>query len=368
MNCTGSRSAWGRISQGRLIIIGATLALLVLCGAVPVRSPGDQKLGKQQFGQYCASCHHADAAGDGDDHSSHLPEPANLTLIKQPLPMFASIVSSGVPGTAMKPIPAAQGAVANLYAYVTQQPAETRREWERLWEQDQQSFPGSVENVYVTECAGCHGITGSGEGPWGKNDPHLWPKPANLRARNGEVGRLYYIIRHGIQGSYMPPQLWKIPDFMSWQLAIYVAQMADPKSTATIQAGTQTLYRNPNAWNDAAAYTNGEKHFNLFCAPCHNAHAMGTFLAPAMHERYWYYGGGTDNAMMTIISNGVPGQLMPNHSVLPEKTRWDVVTYIRNNGGLPDENLGMDAPPSSTQESVPANATAAMEAVGMSAH
>jgi hypothetical protein len=72
--------------------------------------------------------------------------------------------------------------------------------------------------------------------------------------------------------------------------------------------------------------------------------------------------------MMTIISNGVPGQLMPNHSVLPEKTRWDVVTYIRNNGGLPDENLGMDAPPSSIQESVPANATAAMEAVGMSAH
>jgi mono/diheme cytochrome c family protein len=80
----------------------------------------------------------------------------------------------------------------------------------------------------------------------------------------------------------------------------------------------------------------GEDHYNLFCSPCHGDYARGSYLAPRLADKRWYYGGGTDDEVFNIVSRGLPGQLMPAHNVLDEKTRWAVIAYVRSRGGLPN--------------------------------
>jgi high-affinity iron transporter len=85
-----------------------------------------------------------------------------------------------------------------------------------------------VENqqMYEHNCAGCHGVTGRGDGAMASN---LEPSPTNFtdkeRALNRSILGLYDAIANGIDGTAMPafPQL---NDQQKWSLAFYVGSLA----------------------------------------------------------------------------------------------------------------------------------------------
>lgn len=84
--------------------------------------------------------------------------------------------------------------------------------------------------LYATQCSGCHGTTGRGDGPLAAN---LTPKPVNFtdvaRARERSVFGLYQVVTQGLDGTSMP-SFAALPDADRWALAFTVGQFAFPAS------------------------------------------------------------------------------------------------------------------------------------------
>ncbi len=84
-----------------------------------------------------------------------------------------------------------------------------------------------ARELYVTRCAICHGIDGSGKTRIGLS---LYPRVPDLRlakTQNLTDGEMYYIIENGVQLTGMPA--WgnphRQPDANSWKLALYIRNL-----------------------------------------------------------------------------------------------------------------------------------------------
>jgi mono/diheme cytochrome c family protein len=88
---------------------------------------------------------------------------------------------------------------------------------------------------------------------------------------------------------------------------------------------------NPLLRNDKAAQTaadSGAQVFSNNCAKCHGQDAMGRFNRPALvSDRI---SKATDGDLFWILTNGNSWKGMPPWNMLPEKQRWQVVTYLRS--------------------------------------
>jgi mono/diheme cytochrome c family protein len=168
--------------------------------------------------------------------------------------------------------------------------------------------------------------------------PHLWPRPANFKARSSDIGRLYYIITNGREGTFMAPQEDKLPQLARWRAAQYVQSLYDINSKATIRhpQGDIPVVSNPFSRADADAADQGRTRYDLWCAPCHAAGGRGSYLAPRLIDRRWKYGDGTDTAVWTIVQEGVPGKLMVAFEKVNPEERWKIITFLRYMGGQPD--------------------------------
>lgn len=320
--------------------------LLLIFTFADSRQRADAANGQKGFALFCSACHGINAQGDGPQHTLFIPPPANLTLIHDSPAMIGSIVRHGIRGTQMPafgPV-ASDKVIREIVSFLASQPPDTFIQWATPWGVNNTPQPtGIAPTLFVTSCMGCHGATGNGDGPWAANDAHIWPKPANFHARNSDIGRDYYIITNGREGTMMPPHLQNIPAQARWELAGYVAGMYEPNSTATISRGDLDLYHNKYAPDNKVAVQKGHRIYNLYCSGCHGVEAQGSFLAPPHIDRIWYYGGGSDNAVFSVVSKGVPGNLMPSFASLSVTDRWDVITYLRWRGGLPDPLSGHKA-------------------------
>ena len=85
----------------------------------------------------------------------------------------------------------------------------------------------SGREIFLTQCAGCHGIDASGKTPVGVN---LYPRVPDLRAsatQNLSDGDLQYIIENGVQLTGMPA--WGNPHLVSsddsWKLVTFIRSM-----------------------------------------------------------------------------------------------------------------------------------------------
>lgn len=316
----------------------------------PIGKSGQPVTVPPYFAKECADCHGSDGAGSGSKHTSFIPEPANLTLVKDSPSMMVSIVRNGIQGTAMDAhrdfTPERQKEVMD---FLSQMPTNMQRQWDWPYvylgqnnvPPDKWTTPASVppdmgRAIFVTSCSGCHGINGDGMTD-DRDNPHIWPKPADFHARNSEIGRLYDIISNGRPGTMMPAFRPKLTtEEARWALAVYVSGLYDPNSTATIPTGKKAAYKNPYTPSDQKVVSQGRRVATLFCEYCHGSGMAGTWEAPDLTDRKWYVGGGTDNALFLIVSNGIPGVLMPPNKALPESDRWAVITYLRHGGGLPE--------------------------------
>ena len=86
--------------------------------------------------------------------------------------------------------------------------------------------------LYASQCAGCHGTMGRGDGPLAAS---LSPKPVNFtdatRARERSVFGLYQVVTQGLDGTSMP-SFASLPDADRWALDFIVGQFAFPGSQA----------------------------------------------------------------------------------------------------------------------------------------
>lgn len=300
---------------------------------------GQQKQeGRDAFALMCGKCHGEDAQGDGPHHWEYRPAPANLTLIRASRVMFVSIVQNGVPGTDMPAFPADASTIESFMGYIESLPPDTSQEWTVPWELgNPRPDIANGESLYVTACIECHGENGNGTGSWARDD-RIWPKPARLKDRSSELGRVYHFITEGRQGTMMPPQKGKLSTRARWDLAGFVYTLFDRSSQAQIRVPANGQIRkveNPFSPDDQNAVDQGRETYELYCANCHNAEGKGSFLAPRLIDREWRYGMGADTDLFILVEEGIPGRLMPAHRELGEDRMWEVITYLRHRGGRP---------------------------------
>jgi high-affinity iron transporter len=108
------------------------------------------------------------------------------------------------------------------------------------------SAPARTPNVshgaalYASQCTGCHGATGHGDGPAGAS---LTPTPADFtdveRADGRSLLALYEAITHGVPGTAMA-SFDNMPDADRWDLAFYVGGLAYPTQAAAGAARWQS--------------------------------------------------------------------------------------------------------------------------------
>ncbi len=84
---------------------------------------------------------------------------------------------------------------------------------------------------------------------------------------------------------------------------------------------------NPLRQNEDAANA-GAQIFTNNCAKCHGNDAMGRANRPALvSDRIAH---ATDGDLFWIVTNGNAWKGMPPWQMLPEKQRWQLVTYLRS--------------------------------------
>jgi mono/diheme cytochrome c family protein len=90
---------------------------------------------------------------------------------------------------------------------------------------------------------------------------------------------------------------------------------------------------NPLA-NDPQAATAGKVLFEEHCGECHGDDALGTKRAPSL--RASEVQDAPAGAIYWILSNGIVRKRMPVWSKLPEPQRWQLVSFIKSLGTVPD--------------------------------
>ncbi len=100
-----------------------------------------------------------------------------------------------------------------------------------------------------------------------------------------------------------------------------------------VTAGAQQNPQKPTPQSIAA----GKALFEQNCSTCHGPAGKGDGPAavalnpkPANFSTGQYKYGGADAQLFKTISNGVPGTPMVAWPSIPEKSRWDLVNYVKS--------------------------------------
>jgi cytochrome c oxidase cbb3-type subunit 3 len=108
---------------------------------------------------------------------------------------------------------------------------------------------------------------------------------------------------------------------------------------------------------DPNAVERGMHAFNAFnCSGCHMANGGGG-MGPALSNNRWVYRSSPANIYLTITQGRAKG--MPAFgAMLPDRTVWELVAYVKSLSNAPDTTFGSTtaaAPPSPDKEQVSAN-------------
>lgn len=182
---------------------------------LPSRDPADRaddvERGENVFVQLCASCHGTDGRGTGPAGLALLPKPADLTAGKLSDEGVAQAVCNGIPGTGMavfgtmpkKDLRAVEAYVLTLCTDST--PAKPQTE--------------EGKQLYLQNCAACHGAEGHGDGIAGV----VLPRPAaDFHMRRPTVEYANQVIADGVPGTAMPGWKAKLSEEQRATLAEYV--------------------------------------------------------------------------------------------------------------------------------------------------
>ncbi len=169
-------------------------------------------------------------------------------------------------------------------------------------------------NLFLSNCAGCHGESGKGDGPAAKA---LWPAPVNLTAEALTGPRIGQALWRGVTGAAMPA--WRDLSAADLRaLTVYVATLHGP--------GVEV-----SGASEAALA--GQKVFQENCVSCHGPKGFGDgpaagSMAPAPAD---FRARQLDTEEIEkILENGVPGTSMPAWKKLSPSQRSQVGEYLRS--------------------------------------
>lgn len=95
--------------------------------------------------------------------------------------------------------------------------------------------------------------------------------------------------------------------------------------------------KNPYAGQQTAAAA-GSRLYATSCGSCHGTHGQGNGAMPALAQGPTQ--SASDGEVFWFITTGAPDKGMPSWSTLPERQRWQLVTYLKslNNSHGAQEN------------------------------
>jgi high-affinity iron transporter len=183
-------------------------------------APASAARGKAIFQQHCVECHGATGAGDGPEGARLERKPANFTDVEfmrgeTPLDFF-HIVTVGKRRAQM---PAWDDVLspqerwdAVAYAWSFRQTPGTLAEGQGVW---------------LAACAGCHGVTGDGRGPWAAG---LLTPVSDLTAAAAMTAesdqQLFDLVSAGIPGTAMPGFAHTLDETARWRAVAWVRALA----------------------------------------------------------------------------------------------------------------------------------------------
>jgi cytochrome c oxidase cbb3-type subunit 3 len=162
--------------------------------------------------------------------------------------------------------------------------------------------------------------------------------------------------------------LWRIiepgngagPDLASGYAGVIPAQKLLRVPVTGIYPGGSPAGLNPNMQNplakDPDAVVRGEKDFDTFnCSGCHMARGGGG-MGPALSDAKWIYRSSPANIYLDIAQGRSAG--MPAFgAMLPDRTIWELVSYIQSISQDPTKTFGATTslhPQSPDYEQIPA--------------
>jgi mono/diheme cytochrome c family protein len=93
---------------------------------------------------------------------------------------------------------------------------------------------------------------------------------------------------------------------------------------------------------DPDAVAAGKIIFEEHCAECHEATAQGGKKGPSLRAAEVQEA--TPGALFWVLSNGVVRKGMPVWSKLPEPQRWQLVSFIKSLGVVPEADKSQEKP------------------------
>ena len=172
--------------------------------------------------------------------------------------------------------------------------------------------------VYATECAACHGANAVGT-----NTAPALDSP-DVRALGAD--ELTRIVQNGVAGTLMagwdgvltPEQIAAV---------VQLVERWDELRASGVELPTIEI---PPIDMSPEAIARGEQLFSIACSQCHGPEGYGTRLAPALNSQQ-FLSQTSDAAIQQIISQGVPGTVMPAWGGrLSDADIAAIVAYLRS--------------------------------------
>ena len=196
------------LASGALISVAAGVshsALLIAHAqgkrAASAATPADSSAGAQLFVRDCAHCHGATGDGNSPVRATLHPRPLDLTQFQVTESYVLQVLHNGVPGSDMPAWHVSPENELRAEAAYTAHLAHP----DALSEQDQYAPPDALteagKRVYEAHCAGCHGMSGHGDGPDARK--HL-PRPPSFAGTRPSFAGARPVIQDGVAGTAMP--------------------------------------------------------------------------------------------------------------------------------------------------------------------
>ena len=218
------------------------------------------------------------------------------------------------------------------------------------------------ENLYLLNCAICHGNTGRGDG-W--RAVFLYPKPRDFsrgiyRFKTTESGNLptnrdlFRTISVGLQNTAMPAWAYYLSEGQRWALVAYIKTFSryfreDPAGEPIVLGPTPEF--------TAQRVERGQQLFSqVGCADCHGSQGYGDgFAAKGMEDSFGvpivprnfhfvneFKRGRTLGDIALTIHTGNDGSPMPSfHQALSSDQVWDLASFVMS---LPVETPTFQGP------------------------
>ncbi len=218
-----------------------------------------------------------------------------------------------------------------------------------------------AKHIWTRECAICHNMAASGDGPFGDK---LEPLPADFRD-TGHYGTLdnplftdsdyYWRISEGLPWAAMPPWKSQYSAADRWRLVHYIrvnfTQTEARPKTPTPSAQKYPAFYLAQKTFPGASFSRGQRVYVNECANCHGLSGEGEgwdgLYLNVLPTDFTYGKAKTHSParLYTMTLFGVQNTAMPSWSeLLPDEQLWDVVTYInkafQTGGGVKKSQFG----------------------------